>query len=216
MEIIDFVLHIDVYLGRIIESYGAFTYVILFLIIFAETGLVFTPFLPGDSLLFAAGMFAALGSFNIGILFFMLWAASFLGDNTNYWIGHYFGQKIIDNHRIPINQKHIDQTQAFFAKHGRKTVFLARFMPIVRTFAPFVAGIGKMEYKKFVIFSLLGGLCWAGGFVFAGYFFGNIPIIKDNFSLVVMIIITVSVFPAFFSYVQSRLRQRTVGVEKEA
>lgn len=196
MELIDFVLHFDAHLGEIILNYGKWTYGFLFGIIFAETGFVFTPFLPGDSLLFASGMFSALDSLNVMILFFSLWAASFLGDNTNYWIGYYLGQKIVSNKKIPINQNHIDKTQDFFQKHGKKTIILARFMPIVRTFAPFVAGIGKMNYGSFALFSFLGGFFWVGLFVFAGYFFGNIPLIKDNFSVVILAIIAISVAPA--------------------
>ncbi len=207
MELIDFLLHVDVHLGNIIASYGGLTYAILFAIIFAETGLVFTPFLPGDSLLFAGGMFAALGSLNIGGLFFLLWTASFLGDNTNYWIGRFLGQKIVDNRRIPINQKHIDKTQHFFEEHGNKTIVLARFMPIVRTFAPFVAGIGKMEYKKFVSFSLLGGFCWVALFIFGGYFFGNIPLIRNNFSVVIMIIIIISILPAIIKFIKTKFKK---------
>ncbi|MEI7890597.1 MAG: VTT domain-containing protein [bacterium] len=202
MNIIDFVLHFDVHLGEIILNYGKLTYAFLITIVFAETGLVFTPFLPGDSLLFASGMFSATGSLNVGILFFSLWAASFLGDNTNYWIGYYLGQKMVNNKKIPINQNHIDKTQHFFEKYGKKTIILARFMPIVRTFAPFVAGIGKMKYRDFAFFSFLGGLCWVGLFIFAGYFFGNIPVIRDNFSVVILGIIGISVLPAIFKLIK--------------
>ncbi|MDP1883879.1 MAG: DedA family protein [Candidatus Moranbacteria bacterium] len=208
MELIDFILHVDVYLGRIIASYGELTYAILFSVIFAETGLVLTPFLPGDSLLFSAGMFAALDALDIWTLFFLLWAASFLGDNVNYWVGYYFGQKIVDNHRIPINQSHIDKTQDFFREHGKKTIILARFMPIVRTFAPFVAGIGRMEYGKFVPFSFLGGLAWVSIFVLGGYFFGNIPLVRDNFPTVIMIIIAISVLPALVRIIGSKLKTK--------
>ena len=205
MQIIDFVLHIDVHLGQLIADYGSLTYAILFGIVFAETGLVFTPFLPGDSLLFAGGMFSATGALDVYLLAFLLWLAAFLGDNTNYWIGYYFGQKIVNNPKLPINQNHIDKTQAFYCEHGGKTIFLARFMPIIRTFAPFVAGIGKMDYRKFITYSLAGGTTWVLGFVFAGFFFGNIPIIRDNFSIVVMGIIAISVLPAFFELVKGRL-----------
>jgi len=205
MGIFDFILNIDVYLGELIAVYGKMTYAILFAIIFAETGFVFTPFLPGDSLLFAAGMFSATGSFDVAILALILWLAAFLGDNINYWIGHYFGQKIISNKYIPVNQKHIDKTQEFYQKHGGKTVFFARFMPIVRTFAPFVAGIGKMRYGKFVSYSILGGFTWIFGFVFAGYFFGNIPVIKNNFSFVIMGIIAISIFPAIIRLAKEKL-----------
>lgn len=207
MEIIDFILNIDIYLEKIIASYGNLTYSILFAIIFAETGLVFTPFLPGDSLLFAAGMFSALDSLNIAAVFFSLWLASFLGDNTNYWIGRYFGQKIINNKWIPINQSHLDKTNGFFKKHGKKTVAMARFVPIIRTFTPFVAGIGQMQYRDFAIFSFFGGFLWVGSFSFAGYFFGNIPLIKDNFSGVILGIIVISVFPAIFKMIKSKLNK---------
>jgi len=209
MGIIDFILHVDVHLGELIASYGKMTYAILFSIIFAETGFVFTPFLPGDSLLFAAGMFSATGSFNLLILALLLWTAAFLGDNINYWIGYYFGQKIVNNKHIPINQNHIDQTQEFYQKHGGKTVFLARFMPIIRTFAPFVAGIGKMQYQKFISYSIFGGFVWTCGFVFAGYFFGNIPIIRDNFSIVIMGIIVASVAPAIFKIIREKLKSKS-------
>lgn len=208
MMIIDFILNIDVHLGEIIANYGSMTYAILFIIIFAETGFVFTPFLPGDSLLFAAGMFSATGSFNVIFLALLLWAAAFLGDNINYWIGYYFGQKIVDNKYIPVNQKHIDKTQEFYQKHGGKTIFLARFMPIIRTFAPFVAGIGKMHYRKFISYSIFGGFTWICLFVFAGYFFGNIPIIRDNFSIVIMGIIVLSVFPGIFKLVKAKLEKK--------
>ncbi len=206
MELIDFVLNVDVYLERIIADYGTLTYGILFAIIFAETGLVFVPFLPGDSLLFAAGMFAAVGSFDVITLACVLWVASFLGDTLNYWIGYYFGQKIVKNKYIPINQDHIDKTQDFYKKHGGKTILLARFIPIIRTFAPFVAGIGKMNYKSFVLCNIIGGFLWVAGFVFAGYFFGNIPLVKDNFSTVILAIIFVSVSPILVKVIRDKLR----------
>ncbi|OGC72815.1 hypothetical protein A2337_02105 [candidate division WWE3 bacterium RIFOXYB2_FULL_43_9] len=203
---ISFVLNIDTHLGEIIIRYGTLSYLILFFIVFAETGFVFTPFLPGDSLLFAAGAFAALGSFNVVLLFFILWLAAFLGDTANYWIGYFFGQKLISNPKIPIKKEHIDKTQAFYDKHGGKTIFLARFIPIVRTFAPFVAGIGKMRYGHFIIYNILGGLVWVSAFIFAGYFFGNIPQVKDNFSLVVFAIIFLSLVPIILEFLKSRLR----------
>lgn len=206
MEIIDFLLNADVYLGAIIERYGSFSYAMLFLIVFAETGFVLTPFLPGDSLLFASGMLAALGALNLSVTFFVIWAASFLGDNLNYFVGYYFGQKIVNNKRIPINQIHIDETQAFFKNHGKKAIFFARFMPIIRTFAPFVAGVGKMKYTKFVLSSLLGGFSWVFCFVFLGYFFGNIPIVRKHFSIIVLLIVVISVAPAVFKLVKSRLQ----------
>lgn len=206
-DIVSFVLHIDKHLGEIISNYGTLSYVILFLIVFAETGLVFVPFLPGDSLLFAAGAFAALGSFNIFVILGMLWLAAFLGDTANYWIGHFFGQKIIDNPHIPfINQKHIDETQEFYKKHGGKTIFLARFVPIVRTFAPFVAGVGKMDYKKFLEYNMTGGFVWVFGFTLLGFFFGNIPFVKENFSIVVLAIIALSVAPMIYEVVKSKIK----------
>jgi membrane-associated protein len=208
MEIFKFVLHIDKYLGAIIVEYQALSYVILFLIIFAETGFVFTPFLPGDSLLFAAGAFAALGKLDILILLLTLWVGAVLGDTANYWIGHFFGQQLIKNPWIPINQEHIDKTQSFYDKHGGKTIFLARFVPIVRTFAPFVAGIGRMEYKKFITYNITGGLVWVFAFTLAGYFFGNIQWIKENFSVVVLVIIALSVVPIIFEFVKHKLEKK--------
>lgn len=194
-SIVSFIVNIDVHLGQIISQYGTLSYAILFFIIFAETGLVVTPFLPGDSLLFAAGAFAARGSFNVFILCLILWIGAFLGDMANYWIGYYFGEKLVKSPRIPINQRHIDQTNAFYAKYGGKAIILARFVPIVRTFAPFVAGIGKMKYSKFSAFNAVGGLVWVFGVTLVGYFFGNIPQVQHNFSLVVFAIIGISVLP---------------------
>jgi membrane-associated protein len=210
MYVVNFILHIDTYLGEIISNYGPLAYGILFAIIFAETGFVFTPFLPGDSLLFAAGAFAALGSFNIFILLPLLWLAAFLGDTVNYLIGHFFGQKLIDNPKIPINQEHVDKTQIFYEKHGGKTIFLARFIPIIRTFAPFVAGIGKMEYKKFIAYNIAGGFTWVFAFTLVGYFFGNIPSIKENFSIVVLAIILLSVIPIFIELIKSKLKKKEI------
>ena len=208
--IFNFILHIDTHLGQIIATYGTLSYAILFVILFAETGFVFTPFLPGDSLLFASGAFAAIGSFNIVVLLILLWTAAFLGDTANYWVGHFFGQKIINNPKFPINQEHIDKTQKFYDKHGGKTIFLARFIPIIRTFAPFVAGIGKMEYKKFVYYNALGGLTWVFGFTLLGYFFGNIPIIKENFSIAVFAIIGLSILPMLYEFIKSRFKKSAI------
>lgn len=208
MFLIDFILHIDTHLGEIISQFGALTYAILFAIVFAETGLVFTPFLPGDSLLFASGMFAATEALNIFYVIAVLWLAAFGGDNTNYWIGYHFGKRIVKNKYVPINQEHIDKTEEFYAKHGGKTVFLARFMPIFRTFAPFVAGVGKMQYRKFVTYSFCGATAWIGGLTLAGYFFGNIPLVKDNFSIVIMGIIFVSIAPGIFELIKSKIKQR--------
>lgn len=186
-------------------TYGALTYGILFLIIFAETGLVITPFLPGDSLLFAAGAIASLGSLNIGLVVFLLIVAAIAGDTVNYWIGHFFGQKLVDNPKIKfINQEHIDKTEQFYKKYGGKTIILARFVPIVRTFAPFVAGIGSMDYKKFVLYNVVGGVLWVTLFTLTGFFFGNIPLIQENFHYVVFIIIGLSIVPIIYEYIKRR------------
>jgi len=195
LYLLDFILHIDVHLGQLISLYGFATYAILFVIIFIETGLVFTPFLPGDSLLFAAGAFAALGSLNVFLVLGLLTAAAILGDTCNYWIGHFFGQKLVDNPKVPIRKEHLEETQKFFEKHGGKTIILARFIPVVRTFAPFVAGIGKMSYGKFISYNVVGGVAWVFIATLAGYFFGNIPFVKENFSIIVLVIILISVVP---------------------
>ncbi len=207
MFLFDFILNIDVHLGEIIVRYGALSYGIIFAIIFAETGLVFTPFLPGDSLLFAAGTFSAIGSFNPMFLALILWLAAFLGDTLNYWIGYHLGQKIVENKRIPINQEHIDRTQEFYEKHGNKTIFLSRFLPIMRTFAPFVAGVGKMDYKKFAFYNVLGGFVWVFFFIFLGYYFGNIKIVKDNFSIVIILIVIISFVPIIREYLKSKSKK---------
>jgi len=198
MPILDFIFHIDKHLGEIISQYGTLTYLFLFLIIFVETGLVFTPFLPGDSLLFAAGAFAAKGFLNIFWLIFLLILAAVLGDTSNYWIGHFFGKKILTHPKIPINPSHIEKTEEFFDKYGGKTIILARFVPIVRTFAPFIAGIGKMNYPRFIIFNIVGGVAWVLIASLAGWFFGNIPFVKKNFSLVILAVILISVVPIFW------------------
>lgn len=202
---IDFILHLDKHFAEIIAAYGSLTYAILFGVVFAETGLVVFPFLPGDSLLFAAGAFSALGSLHFLGTFLLLVAAAILGDSVNYWVGSIFGQKIVDNKKITfINQAHIDKTQAFYAKHGSKTIILARFVPIVRTFAPFVAGVGKMDYQKFITYNIIGGVLWVGSFMFLGYFFGNLEIVKENFSIVVFAIIGLSVVPMVLEYLKEK------------
>lgn len=205
LGIINFFLHIDVYLGQLISAYGLFVYLILFFVIFIETGLVFTPFLPGDSLLFAAGAFAALGSLNIWVVIVILATAAIFGDTANYWIGHFFGEKLLENPNIPINKKHIAETKVFFEKHGGKTIILARFIPIVRTFAPFVAGIGKMTYGRFISFNVVGGTLWVLIATLSGYFFGNIPAVQKNFSLIILAIVAISVFPLIFPLLKKKL-----------
>jgi len=202
---IDFVLHLDKHLAEIVQDYGLLTYAILFITIFIETGLVVTPFLPGDSLLFAAGAIAAIGDLNVLVILVILMAAAIAGDTANYWIGHYLGQKIVDNPKIRfINQKHIDKTEEFYRKHGGKTIILARFVPIVRTFAPFVAGVGKMDYRKFISYNVIGGMAWVTLFTLAGYFFGNIEFVENNFSLVIFAIIGISVVPIGYEYLRNR------------
>ncbi len=206
--IISFILHIDTHLADIVNAYGPLTYGILFGIIFAETGLIVTPFLPGDSLLFAIGALSALGSFNIWISLAVLLVAAILGDTVNYWIGHFFGQKIVDNPNIPfINQSHIDKTQEFYKKHGGKTIILARFVPIVRTFAPFVAGIGKMNYSEFILYNVVGGTAWVLSFTLLGFFFGNLPAVKENFTLVVLAIVAVSVLPMIWEVIKEKTKK---------
>lgn len=203
--IVDFVLHIDVHLGAIIASYGVLSYAILFGIIFVETGLVFMPFLPGDSLLFAAGAFAALTSLNIWILIPLLIMAALLGDTSNYWIGYFFGKKLVDHPKVPLNDEHIEKTKSFFHKYGRKTIIMARFVPIVRTFTPFVAGIGRMGYWLFFSYSIAGAVLWVVLATTAGYFFGNIPLVRENFSLVVLGIVILSVMPMLISFVKHKI-----------
>lgn len=203
-EIIDFVLHLDKHLNNIILQYGTLTYLILFLVIFAETGLVFTPFLPGDSLIFAAGTFAAQGSFNVHILFLILAAAAIIGDTVNYWIGHYFGLKIFEKNSRFLKKEYLERTHKFYEKYGGKTIILARFVPIVRTFAPFVAGVGSMTYAKFISFNIIGGAVWCALFVYGGYYFGNLLFVKNNFSLVIILIIFVSIMPGITEYLRHK------------
>jgi membrane-associated protein len=191
--LVDLFLHLDKHLSAVITQYGIWTYGLLFLVIFVETGLVVVPFLPGDSLIFAAGTFASLGSLNIWLLFLLLALAAVLGDTVNYWIGHYLGDRA---YQIKwIKKEYLDRTHGFFEKYGNKTIFLARFVPIVRTFAPFVAGVGRMSYANFFSYNVFGGIAWVALFSFAGYFFGNIPFIRDHFSLVVLAIVLISILP---------------------
>lgn len=201
---IDFILHLDKYLDLIIRSVGIWTYLVLFVVIFIETGLVVTPFLPGDSLLFASGAFAALGSLNVVGLFVILALAAVLGDTVNYWIGHYIGDKAFTTQSRFLKREYLERTQAFYEKHGGKTIFLARFVPIIRTFAPFVAGVGHMRYGYFISYNIFGGIIWTGLFLFAGFFFGNVPFVRNNFSLVVIAIVLISVVPAVVEVIRSR------------
>lgn len=191
-NVIDIILHFDKYLPVILQQYGTWTYVILFLIIFCETGLVVMPYLPGDSLLFIAGALAAAGLLNIWILLATLIAAAVLGDTLNYWIGYTFEMKLIEWKYSPVKQDHLDKTHQYFEKYGGLTIVIARFMPFIRTFAPFLAGVGRMRYTWFLGYNALGGAMWAGLFLAVGYFVGNLSIIKDNFGLIVYSIIGVS------------------------
>lgn len=202
--LIDFILHVDEHLSSIIAQYGGWTYFILFMIIFVETGIVIMPLLPGDSLLFAAGAFAARGTMNPIVLIVLLSIAAILGDTVNYFIGKKVGPRIFLRDSRFIKRKHLEKTQAFYQKYGGKAIVFARFVPIVRTFAPFVAGIGTMEYKKFVFYNVTGGIAWVTIFVVLGYFFGTIPAVEKNFELVIFAIIFLSILPPIIEYLRSR------------
>lgn len=202
-QFIDLFLHLDEHMANVIQNYGTLTYAILFLIIFCETGLVVTPFLPGDSLLFAAGTFAAIGNLNMAFLFLLLTGAAILGDAVNYWVGFILGPKVFRKEKsLFFKQAYLDKTNAFYEKYGGKTIILARFVPIVRTFAPFVAGIGKMPYRTFFFYNVVGAVLWVAICSLAGYFFGQIPVIKENFELAVLGIIFVSVLPMGFEFLK--------------
>jgi membrane-associated protein len=207
-KLLEMFLHLDVYLGQIIQQYGALTYLILFGVIFAETGFVVTPFLPGDSLIFAAGTFAARGWLDPLLLFITLTAAAILGDTVNYWIGHAIGSRAFTGEVKWIKKEYMERTHAFFEKYGGKTIVLARFVPIVRTFAPFVAGVGEMTYKHFITYNIVGGVLWVSIFLGLGYFFGNIPFVQKNFELVIIAIILISVVPAIYEIVKSKLEKK--------
>lgn len=202
--LIDFIIHLDQHLGELIARYGTGTYVILALIIFAETGLVVMPLLPGDSLLFAAGAFAGLGSLNPWVLFFLLTAMAIIGDTVNYWIGSWIGPRAFSGEVRWLKKEYLDRTHAFFAKHGGKTIILARFVPIVRTFAPFVAGVGTMNYSRFLTYNVIGAVVWVGLFVWLGYFFGNLPFVRENFGMVIIAIIILSVMPVVIEAIKAR------------
>jgi membrane-associated protein len=212
-QFIDIVLNLDKHLTWLVQNYGAYVYAILFLIIFCETGFVVTPFLPGDSLLFVAGTLAATGHMDVHLLFAALAAASFLGDNTNYWIGRFTGPRIFRSHQaVLLNRAHLDRTRVFYERHGGKTVVIARFMPIVRTFAPFVAGIGRMHYAQFVAYSFAGSVFWISFFVYGGYLFGNIPVVKQNLTWLIVGIVLLSVLPGVIGWLRSRAAMRAAGV----
>lgn len=207
-KVIDFIIHLDTHLSDLIQTYGLWTYLILFVVIFCETGLVVAPFLPGDSLIFAAGTFAARGDLKVGWLFLVLAAAAVLGDTVNYWIGKIIGPKIFHKEKTPFFKKeYLDRTHEFYEKYGAETIIIARFVPIIRTFAPFVAGIGRMSYLKFISYNVIGGVGWVAIFTFGGYFFGNIPFVKNNFSIVIIAIILISLVPAVVEFLKHRKKR---------
>jgi len=210
-QFIDLFLHLDDHLKEVIEQYGGWTYLILFLVVFCETGLVVTPILPGDSLLFAAGTFAGLGMLDVKLLFVLLTIAAILGDAVNYACGHYIGPKVF---RYEggwfFRREYLDRTSRVYEKYGAKTIVLARFIPIIRTFAPFLAGVGRMSYPKFAAYNIIGGIVWVGLFLFAGHWFGNMPMVRKNFTLVILAIIVISVLPGFIEFFRAWLRRRSL------
>ena len=211
-QLIEFVLHIDAHLDLMIQQYGLLVYLFLFVIVFCETGFVVTPFLPGDSLLFAVGTFAARGSLGLPVALLVLGGAAVLGDTANYWIGAVVGPAVFHKENVRfLNKKHLQRTHEFYERYGGKTIVIARFVPIVRTFAPFVAGIGKMTYGRFLSYNVVGGLAWVVGFVMAGFWFGNIPVVKRNFTLVIFAIIILSVMPAVIEAIRQRVRNRAAN-----
>lgn len=205
----DFIIHLDTHLHDIVLQYGTWTYAILFVVIFCETGFVVTPFLPGDSLLFAAGAIAALGAIDLSLLIILLATAAITGDTVNYWIGHYVGPKVFhEEHSRLLNKEYLNRTHRFYEKHGGKTIVIARFLPIIRTFAPFVAGIGSMTYGRFILFNITGGLGWVAAFLFGGFYFGTVPIVKNNFSIVILAMVLIPGIPAAFEFLRHYLQQR--------
>lgn len=206
--LMDLFLHLDRHLDVLTRSFGVWTYLILFLIIFAETGLVVTPFLPGDSLLFALGSLAALGSLDVTALLAVLSVAAILGDTVNYAVGNYMGPRVFERSNRFLKREHLEKTRAFYHRHGGKTIIFARFVPIVRTFAPFVAGVGSMSYGRFIAYNVAGGAAWIASFIIGGYFFGNIPAVKRNFTAVIIAIIIVSMLPGFIEFLR---RKRAVS-----
>ena len=208
LNLVNIFIHLDEYLGEIIRDYGVWSHGILFVIIFMETGVVVTPFLPGDSLIFAAGTFAGMGDMNVWLVFILLSAAAVLGDTANYWIGHYIGPRAFSGSVPFLKKEYLDRTHAFYEKHGGKTIILARFVPIIRTFAPFVAGVGAMTYSHFISYNVIGGVIWVALFTFGGYFFGQLPFVQDNFSFVVIGIILISVLPAVYEFGKEWLANR--------
>jgi len=204
-DAINLFLHLDVHLNEIILQYGTITYAILFAVIFAETGFVITPFLPGDSLLFAAGTFAARGALNENFLFLIIAVAAILGDTINYWIGHLIGPKVFNKENTRLFKKeYLERTHKFYEKYGGKTIIIARFIPIIRTFAPFVAGIGSMTYPKFILYNIVGAISWVALMVYTGFYFGNIEVVKNHFSIVILTIIFISILPGIIEYIRQK------------
>ncbi len=208
---IDLFIHLDEHLSTIITNFGPWTYLILFGIIFAETGFVVTPFLPGDSLLFAVGAFAAKGVINVYWVIILLLIAAIVGDSVNYAIGNYMGPRVFTEKTRFLKKEHLDKTHAFYEKHGGKTIILARFIPIIRTFAPFVAGVGSMTYSKFIIYNVVGALIWVPLFTFGGYFFGNLPFVEKNFEWVILVIIFLSIVPAIYEFLKERKHAKSAS-----
>jgi membrane-associated protein len=214
-RLVDIFLRLDRYLDLLLQMFGGWTYLILFVVIFCETGLVVTPFLPGDSLLFATGAFAAKGWFNLWAIWALLGAAAVIGDTVNYWIGRKIGPKIFQKENVRfLNKKYLIRTHQFYERHGGKTIIIARFIPIIRTFAPFVAGVGEMSYGRFISFNVIGGIAWISLCLFSGFFFGNLQIVKQNFSLVIIAIVLLSVMPAVVEFLRQRNRAKRVGAER--
>jgi membrane-associated protein len=205
-QFVDLFLHLDTHLSQVISQYGTWTYLILFLIVFCETGLVVTPFLPGDSLLFAAGTFAALGDLDVRVMILLLVAAAILGDTVNYWVGAAIGPRAFQGNLRFLKKEHLDRTHAFYERHGGKTIILARFVPIIRTFAPFVAGVGAMSYGRFLTYNVVGAVLWVALLVLAGFFFGNIAVVRENFTIVILEIVAISVMPIAIEAVRGRRR----------
>jgi len=215
IDLVSFIIHIDKHLNWIILQYGTLTYGILFFIIFMETGFVITPFLPGDSLIFAAGTFASLGSLNILPLYGLCLLAAILGDSANYMIGHFIGPKAFSGEIKFLKKEYMNKTHAYFEKYGGKTIIIARFIPIVRTFAPFVAGVGAMTYPKFLLYNIVGGFLWVTLFLFAGYFFGNLPFVKNNFTIAIFTIIGISVLPGVIEFIKHKMKKKVPHEEKK-
>ncbi len=208
-QLIDFILHIDRHLIELTAAYGGWIYGILFVVVFCETGFVVTPFLPGDSLIFAVGSLAAIGAMDLTTSIVLLIAAAFAGDTVNYWIGHYVGPRVFhEEHSRLLNREYLERTHRFYERHGGKTIVIARFLPIIRTFAPFVAGVGFMAYRRFMLYNIAAGIVWVGTFIAAGYFFGNLPSVRNNFSLVIIAIIVLSMIPPVVEVIRHRLGER--------